>query len=74
MLAIHSTREEISIMRLVAHKYVHRGPYIVQGIFYGLIAGILSIVFIAPLIYFQLLYKNGNPEVNIWTSNSNLFP
>ncbi|MEK7462846.1 MAG: permease-like cell division protein FtsX [Patescibacteria group bacterium] len=69
MLAIHSTREEISIMRLVgATNMFIRGPYIVQGVFYGLIAGILSIVLIAPLIYFSAPYiKMVMPEVNMWS-------
>ena len=69
MLAIHSTRDEISIMRLVgATNMFIRGPYIVQGIFYGLIAGILSILFIAPLIYFSAPYiKMVTPEINLWT-------
>ncbi|MDO8443122.1 MAG: permease-like cell division protein FtsX [bacterium] len=69
MLAIHSTREEISIMRLVGATNIFiRGPYIVQGILYGLIAGILSIVFIAPLIYFSAPYiKMITPEINLWS-------
>lgn len=69
MLAIHSTREEISIMRLVgATNMFIRGPYIVQGILYGLIAGILSIVLIAPLIYFSAPYiKMIMSEVNMWS-------
>jgi len=69
MLAIHSTREEISIMKLVGATNIFiRGPYIVQGILYGLIAGILSIVFIAPLIYFSAPYiKMITPEINLWS-------
>jgi len=76
MLAIHSTREEIGIMRLVgATNMFIRGPYIVQGILYGLIAGILSIVFIAPLIYFSAPYiKMITPEINLWSYlMSNIF-
>jgi len=69
MLAIHSTRDEIGIMRLVgATNMFIRGPYIVQGILYGLIAGILSIVFIAPLVYFSAPYiKMITPEINLWS-------
>jgi len=68
MLAIHSTRDEIGIMRLVgATNMFIRGPYIVQGIFYGLISGILSIVFIAPIIYFSTPYiEMITPEINLW--------
>ncbi|MHB9019592.1 MAG: cell division protein FtsX [Minisyncoccota bacterium] len=69
MLAIHSTREEISIMRLVGATNIFiRGPYIVQGILYGLIAGILSIVFVAPLAYFSAPYiEMITPEINLWS-------
>jgi cell division transport system permease protein len=69
MLAIHSTRDEIGIMRLVgATNMFIRGPYIVQGILYGLIAGILSIVFIAPLVYFSAPYVEMiTPEINLWS-------
>jgi len=76
MLAIHSTRDEIGIMRLVgATNMFIRGPYIVQGMLYGLIAGILSIIFIAPLIYFSAPYlKMIMPEINMWSYLlSNLF-
>lgn len=68
MLAIHSTRDEIGIMRLVGATNIFiRGPYIVQGILYGLIAGILSIVFIAPVIYLSAPYiKMITPEINLW--------
>jgi len=69
MLAIHSTREEISIMRLVGASNVFiRGPYVVQGILYGFIAAVSSIVFMAPLIYFSAPYlKMIMPEVDMWS-------
>ena len=46
-LAIYSNREAISIMRLVgASNNFIRGPYIVEGILYGILAGILSFAII----------------------------
>jgi cell division transport system permease protein len=68
MLAIHSTRDEIGIMRLVgASNMFIRGPYIVQGILYGVIAAILSIIIIAPAIYFTAPYVEMiMPEINMW--------
>ncbi len=48
-LAIYTTREEISIMRLVgASNMFIRGPFILQGIMYGLVAGVLALLIIYP--------------------------
>jgi len=77
MLAIHSTRDEIGIMRLVgASNMFIRGPYVVQGVLYGVIAAILSVGIIAPMIYFSAPYlKMVMPEINLWTYFlSNLLP
>jgi cell division transport system permease protein len=51
-LAIYVAREEISVMRLVGanNKYI-RGPFVVAGIFYGLTAGLITIVLFYPLTY-----------------------
>ncbi len=49
-LAIYTTREEISIMRLVgASNMFIRGPFILQGIMYGLVAGVLALLIIYPV-------------------------
>jgi len=57
MLTIYSTRDEIGIMRLVgaSNKFI-RGPYVIQGILYGLIAAALSLAVIAPTLYFANPY------------------
>lgn len=51
ILNIYSTRDEISIMRLVGagNKFI-RGPYIVQGILFGIIAAVISLILTAPLL------------------------
>lgn len=51
-LTIYFTREEIGVMRLVGaeNKYI-RGPFMVEGILYGTIASILTIVAFLPLTY-----------------------
>lgn len=50
-LAIYSNRDEIGIMRVVgASNVLVRGPYLVQGVLGGALAGVLSIVVI--LIFF----------------------
>lgn len=67
-LAIYSYREEIGIMRLVgASNAFIQGPYVVEGVIYGLIAGILSFVAILPVIYYASPYlKILIPEMNLW--------
>ena len=75
-LAIYSNREEIGIMRLVgASNSFIRGPYVVEGIIYGLIAGIISIIIAGPIVYFISPYlKIFIPEINLWSYFvSNLF-
>jgi len=67
MLTIYSTRDEIGVMRLVgaSNKFI-RGPYIVQGILYGVLAAVLSLVLVAPLIALA------NPYINVLIPEMNL--
>ncbi|MEK7635787.1 MAG: permease-like cell division protein FtsX [Patescibacteria group bacterium] len=67
-LAIYANREEISIMRLVgASNIFTRGPYIVEGIIYGIIAGFLSFAVMVLIIYGTSRYvKTFIPEMNLW--------
>lgn len=58
-LAIYSNREEIGIMRLVgASNYFIRGPYIVTGIIYGLIASVTSFLIIWMYVWFNSATSN----------------
>ncbi len=51
-LAIFISREEISVMRLVGAKTFYiRGPFVVVGIMYGAVAGILTLVIFYPVTY-----------------------
>lgn len=53
LLAIYANREEIGIMRLVgASNSFIRGPFIIEGIIYGFIATVLSVLITLPVIYF----------------------
>lgn len=50
-LAIYTTREEISVMRLVgAGNMFIRGPLILQGVMYGLVAGVLTLLIFYPFV------------------------
>jgi cell division transport system permease protein len=51
-LAIYSNRDEIGIMRVVgASNALVRGPYVVEGLFWGGIAAVLSLIIVAPVCY-----------------------
>jgi cell division transport system permease protein len=50
-LAIYTAREEIAIMRLVgASNMFIRGPFMLQGIMYGFISGVLALLLFYPLL------------------------
>lgn len=49
-LVIYTAREEISVMRLVGASYSYiRGPFVVSGILYGVVAAILTMLIFWPL-------------------------
>lgn len=51
-LAIYTSREEIAVMRLVgaSNTYI-RGPFMLQGVLYGLVAGLVAIFIMYPILY-----------------------
>ena len=50
-LAIYTSREEISVMRLVgASNTFIRGPFMLQGILYGLVSGVVSLLIMYPIL------------------------
>jgi len=51
-LAIYISRDEISVMRLVGASNMYiRGPFIVGGIMYGVLAAVITLVGLYPLTY-----------------------
>ena len=51
-LAIYTSRDEIQVMRLVgAGQFYIRAPFMVEGILYGLIAGIVTLLLFYPLTW-----------------------
>lgn len=51
-LTIYLARDEISVMRLVGASTTYiRGPFVVVGIIYGVVAGLLTLLILLPLTY-----------------------
>lgn len=51
-LTIYLARDEISVMRLVGASTTYiRGPFVVVGIIYGVVAGFLTLLLLLPLTY-----------------------
>lgn len=75
-LAIYSSREEINVMRLVgASNWFIRGPFIVEGALYGLMAVVITLVVFYPLLWFlapkMIAYLPGSDifyffQINFW--------
>jgi cell division transport system permease protein len=51
-LAIYSSREEIQVMRLVgAGSFFIRAPFMIEGMLYGLVAGVITLLLFYPLTW-----------------------
>ena len=51
-LTIYMSKEEIGVMRLVGASTAYiQGPFVVVGIIYGLVAGILTLIIFLPITY-----------------------
>ena len=52
-LTMYSQREEIGVMRLVgSSNWYIRGPFIVEGLIYGFVASVLTLLLFMPVINF----------------------
>ena len=50
-LTIFTSREEIGVMRLVGASNMYiRGPFVLQGIMYGLVSGVLTLLILYPIV------------------------
>ncbi len=51
-LAIYTAREEISVMRLVgaSNQYI-RGPFVFEGIIYGIVSAVITLVVFYPITF-----------------------
>jgi cell division transport system permease protein len=68
-LAIYSSRDELGIMRFVgASNSFIRGPYIIEGVIFGILAAVLSTIIIAPALLFISPYiRVFVPEMDLWS-------
>lgn len=67
-LAIYTSREEISIMRLVGASNIYiRGPFMLQGFMYGFLAGILALIIFYPIMVWVGPRTEAFFEVNLLT-------
>jgi cell division transport system permease protein len=71
-LAIYARREEIEIMRLVGATWQYiRGPFLIEGVLYGLLGALFSAVAIWTLLY-QLLQLAGSEGSLVGVSSFNM--
>ncbi len=67
-LAIYTSREEIHVMRLVgAGLFYIRAPFMVEGMLYGLVSGLITL-----LMFYPLTYWLGNATENFF-GGTNVF-
>lgn len=67
-LAIYTAREEISIMRLVgASNMFIRGPFMLQGVMYGFVAGVFSLMIFYPIMVWLGPRTEAFFEFNLFT-------
>lgn len=67
-VAIYTAREEISIMKLVgASNWFVRGPFLVEGLLYGLTAALVAVIVFYPTLSFAAPYINAFlPKADIY--------
>ncbi len=66
-LAIFSNKEQIGIMRVVgASNQFIRGPYMVEGVMYGIIAAVVSLILFIPVV------KSIAPQLALFVPSFNL--
>ena len=67
-LAIYNSRDEISVMKLVgaSNTYI-RGPFVIEGIMYGVVSAIIALILLYPLALWV------GPEAETFFGASNLF-
>ena len=75
-LTIYIAKDEISVMRLVGASTAYiQGPFVVLGVIYGLVAGILALLIFLPITYWLgKLTQNFFIGLNIFSYYIHQFP
>ena len=67
-LTIYSSRKEIKVMKLVgASNWFAKGPFIVEGALYGVIAAIISLFVLYPFLWYL------SPKITSYLPSTDLF-
>lgn len=67
-LTIYSARKEIKIMKLVgASNWFARGPFIVEGALYGIIAALIALIILFPALWYL------SPKITTYLPGTDLF-
>lgn len=66
-LTIYMVREEIGVMRLVGASGAYvRGPFLVEGMLYGVFAWVITIILFLPITYFATRSIDGLFPINLY--------
>jgi len=67
-ITMYSAREEINVMKLVgASKWFIRGPFLVEGAFYGIIAAVVTLIVFYPILWYL------SPKITSYLPGTDLF-
>ncbi len=67
-LTIYSARKEIKIMKLVgASNWFARGPFIIEGALYGVIAALIALIILFPALWYL------SPKITTYLPGTDLF-
>ena len=73
-LAIYTSRDEIGVMNLVgAGRWYVRGPFVIAGILYGAISGIIVLLLLYPILLFYPVLVGLDPTSELLFSSFNSF-
>ncbi len=75
-ITIYTMREEIGIMKLVgAGNWFVRGPFVIEGLLYGLTSSLATIIIATPILFFSAPYiKDFFPGIDLFSYfNGNIF-